>query len=309
MKLFTQSALALAILLGSNSIWAEVPNNTEPSSSSTSAPTAAEQPKMTKEEFLNSLHFQTGKITLPNGIATLDLSNKFKYLPPADANRVLQAWGNPPSESQGMIVPVDSDLFSDTGWAVTVNYMDDGYVKDNDADDIKYDELLKTMQQATEDGNAERTKAGYAAIKLEGWAEQPSYDKATHKYFWAKEISSADQPEHTLNYSVRVLGRKGVLVLNAMSSMNQLDNIKTDMKDVIAFSQFTPSNRYEDFDSKTDKVAAYGLAALVAGGVAAKLGLFAKLLAVLVALKKVIVVAVVAVFAGIKKFFSRKAAE
>ncbi|MDE2421626.1 MAG: DUF2167 domain-containing protein [Gammaproteobacteria bacterium] len=308
MKLFIQSALTVAILFGTQGAWAD--NPTTPDSSSTAAnasASGAQQPKMTKEEFLNSLHYQTGKITIPNGMATLDLSDKFKYLPPADASRVLQAWGNPAADTQGMIVPADGDPLSQDGWGVIISYMDDGHVKDNDADDIKYDELLKTMQQATLDHNEERTKAGYSPIKLEGWAEQPTYDKQTHKYYWAEDISSAGQANHTLNYSVRVLGRKGVLVLNAMSNMDQLSSIKTQMKDVTAFSQFTPSNRYEDFDDKTDKVAAYGLAALVAGGVAAKLGLFAKLVAILIALKKLIVVGVVAAFAGIKKFFGRKA--
>jgi len=312
MKLLLKSALTIAILMGANGVWADdstaAANTSATSTDASTAPvSAAAQPKMTKEAFLKSLHYQTGKITIPNGMATLDLSDKFKYLSPADTSRVIQAWGNPPdNDTQGMLVPVDADPLSEAGWGVIITYMDDGHVKDDDADDIKYDDLLKTMQQATQDHNAERIKAGYSPIKLEGWAEQPTYDKATHKYYWAEDISSGNQANHTLNYSVRVLGRKGVLVLNAMSSMNQLSDIKTQMQGVTAFSQFTPSNRYEDFDTKTDKVAAYGLAALVAGGVAAKLGLFAKLVALLIALKKVIIVGVIAIFAGIKKFFSRK---
>jgi uncharacterized membrane-anchored protein len=306
MKIFIQSALTVAILLAANGTWADTTTPDTATTTANSSTSSAEQPKMTKEEFLKSLHYQTGNITLPNGMATLDLSNKFKYLPPADASRVIQAWGNPPADTQGMIVPADSDPLSEGGWGVIISYMDDGHVKDGDADDIKYDELLKTMQQAMSDHNAERTKGGYSPITLERWAEQPTYDKLTHKYYWAEDISSDQGANHTLNYSVRVLGRKGVLVLNAMSNMDQLSAIKTQMKDVTAFSQFTPSNRYEDFDDKTDKVAAYGLAALVAGGVAAKLGLFAKLVALLLVLKKFIIVAVIAFFATIKKFFSGK---
>ena len=306
MKLFIHSALTVALVLAANGALADTTTPDTATTTANSSTSSAEQPKMTKDEFLNSLHYQTGNITLPNGMATLDLSNKFKYLPPADASRVIEAWGNPPADTQGMIVPADSDPLSDKGWGVIISYMDDGHVSDGDADDIKYDELLKTMQQAMSDHNAERTKGGYSPITLERWAEQPTYDKLTHKYYWAEDISSDQGANHTLNYSVRVLGRKGVLVLNAMSNMDQLSTIKTQMKDVTAFSQFTPSNRYEDFDDKTDKVAAYGLAALVAGGVAAKLGLFAKLVALLLVLKKFIIVAVIAFFATIKKFFSGK---
>ena len=52
-------------------------------------------------------------------------------------------------------------------------------------------------------------------------------------------------------------------------------------------------------------MAAYGLAALIAGGVAAKAGLFAKLFAVLLAGKKIILGAVLACGALFSKFFKR----
>jgi hypothetical protein len=32
--------------------------------------------------------------------------------------------------------------------------------------------------------------------------------------------------DHTLNYNIRILGRRGVLVLNAVSGMKQLDAIR-----------------------------------------------------------------------------------
>ncbi|MEF3084030.1 DUF2167 domain-containing protein, partial [Luteimonas sp. SMYT11W] len=95
--------------------------------------------------------------------------------------------------------------------------------------------------------------------------------KDTHKLYWAKDLM-VDGGEHSLNYNVRVLGREGVLNLNAIASMQQIEAIKKEMQQVTAFTEFTEGNRYTDFDSKTDKVAEYGLAALVAGGVASKLG-------------------------------------
>jgi uncharacterized membrane-anchored protein len=53
-------------------------------------------------------------------------------------------------------------------------------------------------------------------------------------------------------------------------------------------------------------VAEYGIAALVAGGVAAKLGLFGKLVALLLAFKKLIIVGVAAVGSAIWKLFKRQ---
>jgi uncharacterized membrane-anchored protein len=267
----------------------------------------AAAPKMDKQAFLDSLHFQQGAVALPGKIATLQLPANFRYLPPEDAARLLAAWGNPPDASTlGMIVPAEPSVMSQGGWAVVVTYDKDGHIKDDDADSINYDKLLKEMQESIAEGNAERKKQGYAGMQLRGWAERPSYDKASHKMYWAKQIRFDDSQQDTLNYNVRVLGREGVLVLNAVADAGQIEQIKTDMRTVTGFTEFTAGNRYADFDSKTDKVAEYGLAALVAGGVAAKLGLFGKLFALLLAFKKIIFVAVAALGATVFKRFKGK---
>lgn len=258
--------------------------------------------------FLASLKFQTGKISLPNGIATLDLPANFRYLSPADSEKLLvEGWGNPPgNETLGMIIPAETNPLSEAGWGVVISYTEDGHIKDEDADKINYTELLDEMKKESEEVNKERVKQGYSAMHLVGWAEPPSYDKTTRKMFWAKEFSSDKQGEHSLNYNIRVLGRKGVLVLNAVAGMNQISQIKSEMPAILAITEFTQGNRYADFDSKTDHTAEYGLAALVAGGVAAKMGLFAKLGVFLLAFKKFILIGLVAAGTFLKKIFSRK---
>lgn len=265
-------------------------------------------PRMTAEQFEASVSYQQGKITLPGGIATLNLPANFRYLNPGDTERVLvEGWGNPPGQqSLGMIVPADVGLMSTAGWGVIVTYDADGHVKDDDADAIKYDELLKEMQEGTDANNAERKTQGYAAMHLVGWAEKPHYDKASHKLYWAKELKTVGDPGNGLNYNIRVLGREGVLVLNAVAGMDQIATIRSQMAQVTAFTEFTPGNTYADFNSTTDKTAEYGIAALVAGGVAAKLGLFGKLFAFLLLFKKFVVIGVAALGAGLLKLFGRK---
>lgn len=266
---------------------------------------------MTAEQFESSLTFQQGKITLPGKIATLNLPPAFRYLGPVDAERVLvEAWNNPPGhKSLGMIVPAGISLLSAEGWAVVVTYDADGHVKDDDADAIKYDELLKEMQEGTEQSNEERKKLGFPSMSLVGWAEKPSYDKASHKLYWAQELKTAGATGSGLNYNIRVLGREGVLVLNAVANMDQIETIKSEMKLVTAFSEFTAGNTYADYNSKTDKTAEYGIAALVAGGVAAKLGLFSKLLAFLLVSKKLLIGGVIMLGIFLANFFSRKSAD
>ena len=274
-----------------------------------SAADEADTKKMTEQEFVASLKFQQGKITLPGSIAVLDLPASFRYLGPDDAEKVLvQGWGNPPGlKSLGMIFPADVSPLSPESWGVIVTFDKDGHVKDDDADSIKYDELLKTMQESITASNEERVKQGYQAMTLVGWAEKPSYDKSAHKLYWAKEIKSGNEAQHSLNYNIRVLGRDGVLVLNAVAGMDQIAQIKTEMQHVVAFSEFSEGNRYADFDSKTDKVAEYGIAALVAGGIAAKLGFFGKIFAFLLLFKKFILIGLALLGGGVAKLFGRKA--
>lgn len=271
-------------------------------------PAQGQQEQQTAEQFLASLNFQKGKITLPGGIATLELPPAFRYLAPADTARLLeQGWGNPPGAATlGMIVPAEVSPLSEEGWGVVVTYDKDGHVKDDDADSIDYAELLQEIQESIADENKARKEEGYPAMTLVGWAEKPHYDKIQHKLYWAKELRTEGAKANGLNYNIRVLGREGVLVLNAVASLGQLDQVRTEMQQVTTFTNFTAGNRYADFNAQTDKVAEYGIAALVAGGVAAKLGFFGKLLALLVAFKKLIILGAAAAASLLWKLFRRE---
>lgn len=272
---------------------------------------AEEAGKMTAEEFMASLKFKFGNIELPNGIASLNLPNSFRYLDPDGANRVLvDAWGNPPGkQTLGMIFPSDASPLGQDGWGIVITYEEDGHVNDEDADSIDYADLLKNMQESTREVSEERKKNGYEPMTLVGWAEPPHYDKSNHKLYWAQELAVGSNAQNTLNYNIRVLGRKGVLVLNAISGMSQLPMVRAKMPDVLAATNFKGGNSYADFDSSTDKVAAYGVAALIAGGAAAKLGLFAKLFALLLAFKKAIIIGAIALVAAIRKLLGLKKKE
>jgi len=264
--------------------------------------------KQKAEQLLASLKPQHGTIKLSGDIATLQLNDDFYYLSPGDAGRLLtEGWGNLPGiKTLGMIVPQAVNPLSRGGWGVVVNYIEDGHVSDADAAKIDYNALLQKMQKEDAAENEQRKKQGYSGLQLLGWAEPPRYDAQTHKLYWARELKADDADINTLNYSIRVLGRKGVLELNAVAAMRDLATVKAAMPEVLAFANFTDGNRYTDFDSSTDKVAAYGLAALVAGGIAAKAGLFAKLGLLLLAAKKFIVIGLVAVAGFFRKLFGGK---
>jgi uncharacterized membrane-anchored protein len=243
-------------------------------------------------EFEASLDFKRGTLLLPNGIATLEVPEGFRYVGPDDARRVLEeGWGNPDGHGTlGMLFPVDVGVVSAGGWGVVITYEEDGHVSDEDADRIDYDAMLASMRSAIAQENEARERAGYAPLELIGWAARPRYDKAAKKLYWAKALKFGDAATHTLNYNIRILGRKGVLVMNAVAGIEQMARVEQDMQQVLAFTNFVPGQRYADYDAATDKLAAYGLGALVAGGVAAKTGLLAKLVALAVAFKKLLIV-------------------
>ena len=271
---------------------------------------AQEHPKSREEAeaLVSTMKFQQGQISLKNGLATLNVPEGFRYLNGADANKVIvNLWGNPPGEQPlGLLMPDMSPLSRDA-WAVIITYSEDGYVKDNDAAKIDYNNLLGQMKKSIHDANPERTKQGYPTMELIGWAEPPRYDSATHKLYWAKELKFGSESGDTLNYNIRMLGRRGVLVLNVVASMSQLSEIEQKTPQILSAVDFNQGHRYADFNPASgDKIAGYGIAALVAGGVAAKLGFFKLLWVGIIAAKKFIIIGALAVAAWFRKLFGKK---
>ncbi len=255
------------------------------------------------EEFVASLRPKTGNISLRQAKVTLTVPETYYFLDAKNARAVLEdAWGNPPDEDiLGMIFPANAGPLDEEAWGVTIYWSADGYVSDEDASEIDYDELMQTMQVEMRDANAYREENGYPPVDLVGWAEPPVYDEKNHHMYWAKDMIFGDEEMHTLNYDMRVLGRRGVLTLSFIASMDQLENVRNARADILQMAQFNSGNRYADY-KEGDKKAEYGLAALVAGGagfaMASKTGLFT---ALLIALKKFGIF----IFAGIAALFSR----
>jgi uncharacterized membrane-anchored protein len=258
-------------------------------------------------EFEAQLDFRRGRVELAGDVASLDVPENFRYLSPEQADRILvEAWGNPPgTKTLGMLFPSDVSPLAADGWGVVITYRDEGHVDDSDAAGIDYDELLKQMKEDAETDNKERAKEGYEPASLVGWATMPHYDAASHKLYWARELSFPSADEHTLNYDIRVLGREGVLSFNAVAGMSQLAEIEGRMKEVMSFADFRAGQRYADYKPSTDRTAAYGIGALVAGKVAAKAGLFKLLFAALVAGKKFVLLVLAGVAGVVAKLFRR----
>ncbi len=115
-----------------------------------------------------SLSPQKGEIVLPGGFATIDVPDRYFYLNPTDTATVLEdVWGNPPGGTTlGMLMPQQYTAFDNNSWAVTIEYVEDGYVSDEDAHEIDYSDLLEKMQKETRQSSKARAEAGYGTVEL-----------------------------------------------------------------------------------------------------------------------------------------------
>ncbi len=259
--------------------------------------------------FLDALTPLQGEIDLPRAQATLVIPDTHYFLASEDAQAVLtDAWGNPPDPTVlGMIFPAYATPLNDGVWGATVYFNDDGYISDADADKINYDRMIKDLKSSQEDNNIWRAENGYEPIEIVGWAEQPAYSAAAKKLYWAKELKFGDAPLNTLNYDIRVLGRKGALVISFIATMNELDAIRSDAPAVLEMASFNPGATYADYTPGVDKKAAYGIAGLIGGiAIAKKTGILA---AILLFGKKFFVlflVGIAAAFSAVRKFLVKK---
>lgn len=290
-------------------------STTTPPASDTAADTVTAKAEPNAEQKLvDAMVMRTGTIELPGGKTSVKVADGFAYLDPKDTKTLLvDVFGNPPGVADGvlgLLIPTNVSPLAVESWFAVLTFESEGHVSDEDASTINYDDLIKTMKTDTAEASAERVKAGYGKMELIGWAQKPSYEKAAHKLYWAKELQFGTDKLHTLNYAIRVLGRDGVLQVNIVGTIDQLKDINPQVPGLLTMVDFSKGQTYSDFNEDTDQLAAYGLAGLIAGGVAVKAGLFKGLLVLLLASKKLLIGLVIAfgatIWGGIKWLLGRR---
>lgn len=232
------------------------------------------------------LHPVSGDVRIPQANAVLHLGEGYYFLPANEARLVLtEAWGNPSRLADGvlgMVFPAGK-TFADDTWGAVITYEASGYVSDSDAASVNYDETLVTLRGDEEAINERRASEGFPNTHLVGWAQQPVYDPRTHSMVWATNIQFAGQSDNTLNYDVRLLGRRGVLSLNMVTVMSKLAETREAARRFAGAAEYAAGERYADYQAGTDQTAEYGVAGLITAGVGAavaqKAGLFALILA------------------------------
>lgn len=239
------------------------------------------------------------------GQAQLNIPKDYFFVPQKEAQALIKSYGNGDSPKLfGVIVPVDGS------GVYTVEYVADGYVKDDEAKDLNADDILSQYKEGTEEANKERVAQGFPALEVTGWAQKPVYDAQLHRLTWAligHHKGATNTEDDNVNYQTRLLGREGVLSVTLLAAPKYLAENKAKADELTAGVHFVEGKRYEDFSASAgDKIAEYGLTALISGAVAKKLGLFALILAFLAKFAKFGLIAVLAVFPFLKRFFKKK---
>jgi uncharacterized membrane-anchored protein len=204
------------------------------------------------------------------GKAKIQIPNGFSFLDERNTRRFLELMGNPPRDGHYMIAPANLD------WFAVFSFDPVGYVKDDEKIDAAA--LLDSLKKGDEPGNEERKRLGMPPIYTDGWHVPPHYDSGTKRLEWGMRLRDERGGMH-VNYTSRLLGRSGVMSAVLVSSPKTLDDDVKAFNTALAGYQFNAGEQYAEFKSG-DKIAEYGLAALVVGGAAAaaaKAGLFKSL--------------------------------
>jgi uncharacterized membrane-anchored protein len=213
--------------------------------------------------------------------------------------------GNRPGDGLlGLIFPEGKD-----DWLIVLQLQKSGFIKDEEAKDWKVDELLANIKAGTEEANKDRRARGIPELEVMGWVEPPAYDASTHRLVWSlssKQRGEPDGAERGVNYNTYALGRDGYISLNLVTGMNLIQTYKPTAHQLLAALDYKDGKRYADFNASTDRVAEYGLAALIGGVAAKKLGLFAVIAAFVLKFTKLIGVALIGLIAGLRQFMRRK---
>ena len=193
-------------------------------------------------------------------------------------------------------------VLSPDDWTLFFDFDDIGYVKDDEKDQLDADALMASMNEGQESANSTRRERGWDEMRLRGWVQQPHYDEKTNNLKWAFNLSSSSDNFESvwINQSIRLLGRTGVMNVTLVGNPERFaaDEAAADALLASHFS-YLPGERYAEF-KEGDKIAEYGLAALVLGGA----GAFAAKSGVLAKFWKFIVIGFIALGGFLKKIWN-----
>ncbi len=256
-------------------------------------PLAAQQEDSEFAKLMQSIPWEQGPCTSKIGnIAEIKVPAGFVFAGAKDTQKLMEAMQNEPHPNQLGLV-----MSKEQGWFILFEWDEIGYVKDNE--EIDPDALYKAMLENEKVSNEGRAERGWNRMYLQRWFVKPSYNADTNNLEYGTAFKVENYPEETVNFCTKILGRRGVMLCTLVLDPGQSAAVAENRR-LLADFAYVKGGRYDEFVAG-DKVAEYGLAALVLGGgaaLAAKVGILQKFW-------KLIVAGVIAVGAFAKKYFKK----
>lgn len=192
-------------------------------------------------------------------LASIAASPDARYLPGIQSARFLSMKGNPRQTGQRVIAPPDGS------WFATYSYEPSGHIDDRDV--LRADDLMRSLLRDEEAANTRRAEIGLPALRITGWEMEPQYDSSTNSLQWGLRIRSDDGQE-ILNRTVRILGREGYVSGTLVTRQGMTTPAIMAFDAVNRTVRFERGSSYMEFQ-EGDRIAQYGMSALVTGGVGA----------------------------------------
>ena len=224
-----------------------------------SAQEAAETEAVSEgQRIYNSLNFEQGPGLFDvTSRAAIQLPEGYDRLNPSDTAKLMELYGNITTTEEWYVAPTDQS------WFAVFSYEDSGYIKDDE--EIDSGDLLRSVREGTEAANAERRRLGWAELNIVGREFEPRYSDTTNRLSWA--ILAESEGSEIINYNTRLLGRTGVMSAVLVADAENLDATVSEFENLLTGFSYKPGNLYSEY-REGDKLAKYGLAALVTGGAA-----------------------------------------
>jgi uncharacterized membrane-anchored protein len=270
-----------------------------PPGSRTSTTVEAEAAGNEMARRIEGLGWQRGTTATMNQWAEITVPNGYRFTGGDGARTLLKMFGNlVGTTEQGLLGPETLD------WFIVFDFDDCGYVKDDEKDELDADKLLQQKIENSKAANEEKRKRGLPRLDIVGWTVPPHYNSQTNNLEWGIKLRSETGSE-SVNYNLKLLGRSGVMDATLVCNPDQIDAVLPEARAVLGGFRFQPGQTYAEYRSG-DKIAKYGLTALVLGGgaaLAAKGGLFAALSKAIAKGGKLLIAGAVAAVAVVVKVF------
>lgn len=230
-------------------------------------------------------------------ISTLEVPEGYIFTGPEGTEKVMESMGNLVNGSEiGMVYSLSNS------WFAVFEFDPIGYVKDDEKDSLDAKAILKSLREGQVQANERRRAMQLSELEIDGWYKQPFYNEKTHNLEWCTQLRLKGSDEPFANHNIRILGRHGVTQITLVADLDQLDTAIPELADILNGYTYSAGGSYAEY-RQGDKIAKYGLTALVAGGAAAvavKSGLFKYIW-------KGLVIGAAAVGGFFKKMFGKKA--